>query len=88
MHLPTYLANLDKIFAILEVIILNNDAHERHKTLSTSNSINSKTNQHLTPFVDWSCGRGVLFEKVCLFVVYKFVLHGKQFIAKQIWGIK
>ena len=37
---------------------------------------------------DWCyCGREVLFQKVSLFVVYKFVLHGKQFLAKQIRGI-
>ena len=38
---------------------------------------------------DWChCGREVLFEKVCLFVVHKLVLHGKQFLAKQIRGIE
>ena len=29
-----------------------------------------------------------MFEKVCLFVVYKFVMPGKQFLAKQIRGIE
>ena len=29
------------------------------------------------------CGLVLLFEKVCLLVVQKFVLHGKQFLAKQ-----
>ena len=24
-----------------------------------------------------------MFQKVCLFVVYKVILHGKQFLAKQ-----
>ena len=81
--------NLDQIYAISEVIILNNDQHQQQKAISTKNSINSKINQHLTPFVDWCyCGREVLFEKVCLFVVYKFVLLGKQFLAKQIRGIE
>ena len=38
--------------------------------------------QHAT-VVGWcNCLREVLFLKVCLFVVYKFVLHGKQLIAK------
>ena len=33
-------------------------------------------------FVDWCyCGRDVFFERV--FVVYKFVLDGEQFLAKQ-----
>ena len=46
-------------------------------------------NQCHTQFVDWCyCGREVLFEKVCLVVVYKLVLHGKQFLAKQIRGIE
>ena len=71
----------DYIHSISEAIILNSD----QKTISTNSSIDSKINQPLTPFVDWRyCGGEGLFEKVCLFVVYKFVLHGKQFFAKQI----
>ena len=34
------------------------------------------------------CGREVLFEKVCLTVVHKFVFHGIQFLAKQKRGIR
>ena len=30
--------------------------------------------------------REVLFEKMCLFVIYKLVLHGKQFLAKPAKG--
>ena len=59
------------------------------KTISTNSRINSKNKQHDTTFVDWYyCLREVLFEKVCLFVVYKFVLHEKLFLAKQIRGIE
>ena len=62
-------------------LLLNNDQHK--KTISTNNRINSKINQHLTPFVDWCyCGR----ESV--FVVYKFAMLEKQFLAKQIRGIE
>ena len=76
------LPDLDQLYAILEVIIINNDQHK--KTISTNNRNNSKINQHHTNFVDWCyCGREVLFEKVCLFVAHKFVLHGEQFLAKQ-----
>ena len=79
------LPNLDQMYIISEVIILNNDQNNIKKTTSTNKRINSKINQHLTPFVDWCyCLREVLFYKVCLFVVYKFVLHGKNFLAKQI----
>ena len=40
-------------------------------------------NQQHTSFVDWCyCGREVLFEKVYLIVVHKFVLGGAQFLAK------
>ena len=89
MHLPTaYLANLDQIFAISKLIILNYDDHQHQKTSSAIYRINSKVNQHLTLFVDWCCCAGeVLFEKVCLSVVYKFVLHSKQFLAKHFRGI-
>ena len=41
---------LDQIHSISEVIILNNDQHQHQKTISTNNRINSKINQHLTPF--------------------------------------
>ena len=56
---------------------------------STNNRINSKINQQRIIFVDWCyCGREVLFEKVSLFAVYKFVLHGKQFLVIQKKGIE
>ena len=54
-----------------------------------NNSINLEINQQPTSFVAWCyCGSEVLFEKVCFLVVYKFVLHGKQYLAKQIKGIE
>ena len=34
------------IYAISEVIILNNDTHEHQKTISTNKRINSKINHH------------------------------------------
>ena len=36
--------DLGQIYAILEVIILNNDQHQHLKLISTNNSINSKIN--------------------------------------------
>ena len=68
-HLPmAYLAKSGPdIYAISEVIILNNDQRQHQKTISTNDRINSKINQHLTHFVNLCyCGREVLFEKVCL----------------------
>ena len=54
--------------SISEVIILNNDRHQHKKKTSTNNRINSKINQHFTPFFDWGCcGREVLFEKVFVY---------------------
>ena len=54
---------------------------------SSNNRINSKMNQHHTLFCNLVlCGGDVLtvlFEKVCLFVIVKLVLHGKQFLAKK-----
>ena len=77
------LPNWDQIYSISEVIILNNDQHQHQKTISTYNRISSKIKQQHTTFVDWCYGlREVLFDKVWLFVVYKVVLHGKQFLAK------
>ena len=68
--------------SISEVIILNNDKHQDKKTATTNNRIKSKIKQQHTTFVDWCyCLREVLFQKV--FVVYKFVLLGKPFHAKQ-----
>ena len=56
---------------------------QRHSLFIHSNS------RVYTPAVVWCyCGREVLFKKMCLFVVYKFVLHGKQFLAIQIRGIE
>ena len=85
------LTNLYQIYALSEVIILHNDQHQHQhqKTISANSRINSNIYQQLTPFVNWCySGREVLFEKVCLFVAYKFVLHGKQFLAKQIRGME
>ena len=70
---------LIQIYSISEVIILSNDQHQHQETISTNNRINSTIKQHTT-FVDWCCClREVLFQKVCLLVVYKFTLHGQQF---------
>ena len=83
------LPNWNQIYSITGVIILNYDQHQQQKTISTNNRINSKINQHLTPFVDWCyCGREVLFQKVRLFVVYKLSFDGKQFLTRQIRGIE
>ena len=68
---------------------MNIEQHQHQKTISTNNRINSKIKQQHKTFVDWRYYfREVLFQKVCLFVVYKFVLHGKQFLAKQTRGIE
>ena len=70
---PWYtMLNLDKIYAISEVIIPNNNQHQR--TMSANNRITSKIIQQHTPFVDW-WHRGFVWENV--FAVLKFVWHGK-----------
>ena len=67
--------NLDQIYAISEVIILNNVQHKHQKAIATNNMIASKIKQQHTTFVSWCyCLREVLFQKVYLFVVYKFVI--------------
>ena len=59
------------------------------RMISTKSKINSKINQHLTPFVDFcDCGREVLFWESVFVCCHKFVLHGRQYLAKQIRGIE
>ena len=75
---------------ISQVLIIHNDQRRHQSTISTNNRNNSKINQHLTPFVNWCYWyREVLLEKVCLFVVNKLVLHGKQFLTNRVkyWQI-
>ena len=43
------LPNLDQIYVISKVLILNNDQHQN--TISTNNKMNSKINQQHTPFL-------------------------------------
>ena len=79
------LPNQDWIYSISEVTILNDDQHQHQKTVSTNNRINSKIKQqHVYNFgLSVLCLREVLFQYVCLFVVYMFVLHGKQFLPNR-----
>ena len=68
-------------------IILNNVQYQYQKKYQQV-WINSKIKQQHTIYVGWCyCQREVFFQKVCLFVVFKFVLHGKQFLVKQTRGI-
>ena len=86
---PRHTPNVDQIYVISEVIILNNGQHQHQKTISTNSRINSEIKQQHTTFVDRCyCVREVSFWKVSLFVAYEFVLHGKQFLAKHIRGIE
>ena len=79
----------DYTYSISEAVILNNDQHRHQKIISTNNRINLKIKQQHTTFVNWCfCLREVLFQKVHLFVFYKFVLHGKQSLAKQTRGMR
>ena len=72
------LPNLDQIYAISEVIILNNDQHQHQKIIATNNRINSKIKRHHTTFVNWCyCLTEVSHQKLCLFVACKSVLLGK-----------
>ena len=73
---------------ISEVIILNNDQHQHKKTATTNNRINSKIKQQHKTLVDWCyCDIDILSEKMCLFVVHKFVLHGKTISCQAEKGI-
>ena len=83
------LPNQDYIHTISEAIILNSDQHQHQKNISINNWINWKIKQQHTTFVNCCyCLREAMFQLMCLFVVYKFVLHGKQFLAKQTRGIE
>ena len=83
------LQNRYYMYSISEVLILNNDLQQHQKIILTNNRTNQKIKQQHTTFVNWCyCLREALSQLVRLFVVYKFVLHRKQFLVKQTRGIE
>ena len=78
-HLPTaYLAKSGPAICFFTSKILNNDQHQHQKTKSTHNRINSKIKQQHTTFRQQRS-----FDSESVFVVYKFVSHGKQFLPNR-----